>query len=279
MSFGSHEPAAAPGPPHDVDVSRPSAARVYDHMLGGKDNFEVDREAARKILDVAPEMADVALENRRWLVRVVQYMIRQGIAQFIDLGSGLPTQDNVHEVAQRERPDARVVYVDRDPMVLSHARALLGSPDLTAYVHADIRDVAGVFESPEVGRLIDPSRPVGLLAVAVFHFIADEDDPAGLARRYFERLPGGSMVAISAWPSDDLSEDLRQRVRENFTNVPSPLHPRPRAKIAELFDGLKIVEPGLVSVSDWPTPGQAPPSPVRTFGGVAHVPDTAAVDR
>lgn len=258
----------------EINVSRPSAARVYDYLLGGKDNYDVDRTAAKFILDVAPEMADVARENRRWLVRVVRHLVSLGIEQFIDLGSGLPTQENVHEVAHGLNPDARVVYVDHDPMVLAHARALLNSGDgTTAYVHGDVRDPVTVIGSPEVARLIDRTRPVALLAVAVLHFVSDADGPAGLVERYARALPSGSRIAISCGSSDGLTDELRERIRKYFgPDVPSPLHLRSRGQIAGLFGDMELDDPGLVHVTDWPVPGQDAPLPMTTYGGIGRVP-------
>ncbi|MFI0355164.1 SAM-dependent methyltransferase [Actinomadura sp. 9N407] len=262
-----------PQAPADIDVEQPSAARVHDYMLGGKDNYDVDRMAADQILAVAPEMGEVAVENRRFLVRTVRSLTKQGHDQFLDLGSGLPTRENVHEVAQAANPDARVVYVDRDPMVLSHARALLGAgPDTIDYVHADVRDPAAVLDAPRTRKVLDFSRPVVVLFVAVLHFVADEDDPAGLVRRYVEALPSGSRVVIACGSSDHLSETIKEKVRQYFTDVPSPLRLRPRARIAELFGDLPLEEPGLVHVTDWPSPGHGKRLPMTSFGGVAHVP-------
>ncbi|MFD0854878.1 SAM-dependent methyltransferase, partial [Actinomadura adrarensis] len=173
-------PDHTPVPP-GIDVTRPSSARVYDYLLGGKDNYQPDREVAEQVLQLAPELKNVAVENRRFLIRVVKQLAGQGFDQFIDLGSGLPTQENVHEVAQSINPDARVVYVDRDPLVLAHAQALLGSGrNNVAYVHADIRDLNTVLGDIEERQLIDFRRPVVLLLVAVLHFVADADGPAGL---------------------------------------------------------------------------------------------------
>lgn len=260
--------------PDAIDTSQPSAARVYDYLLGGKDNYDADRTAAQFVLDVAPEMADVARENRRWLVRVVRHLVEQGFDQFIDLGSGLPTQENVHETAQSLDPGARVVYVDHDPMVLAHARALLEAGNgTTAYVHADVRNPREVLDAPELARTIDLTRPVALLAVAVLHFVADEDGPARIVRTYADALPSGSRVAIACGSSDGLTGELAERVRTYFgPDVPSPLYLRSRQEIAALFGDMHLEEPGLVRVTDWPAPTGTAPLPMTTYGAIGRVP-------
>ena len=260
--------------PDEINTSRPSAARVYDYLLGGKDNYDADRTAAQFVLEVAPEMADVARENRRWLVRVVRHLVEEGFDQFLDLGSGLPTQENVHEVAQALNPEARVVYVDHDPTVLAHARTLLEAGNgTTAYVHADVRNPREVLDAPELTRTIDLTRPVALLAVAVLHFVADEDGPTRIVRTYADALPSGSRVAIACGSSDGLTGDLAERIRKYFgPDVPSPLYLRSRQEIAALFGDMELDEPGLVHVTDWPAPTGTAPMPMATYGAIARVP-------
>ncbi|MBA9005056.1 SAM-dependent methyltransferase [Thermomonospora cellulosilytica] len=257
----------------DIDVTQPTPAGVYDYLLGGTDNYSGDRRAAHAILDHVPEIRSDARANRNFLIRVVRHLVSAGIEQFIDLGSGLPTAENVHEVAQAANPDARVVYVDFDPRVLPHARALLGSTEgRTAYVQEDIRNVSDVLEAPETRQLIDMSKPVGLLAAAVLHFIPDEHDPAGIVARYVERLPSGSYLAISSGSSSGTPPELLARIDQVFANAPNPLYFRPREVIAGFFGDLELVDPGLVHVKDWPVPDPDTKTTLAAYGGVARVP-------
>lgn len=260
-------------PPHVVDTSVPSPARIYDYLIGGDYNFEADRKAAEAVLAVNPEMRDVAVENRRYLTRAVEYLVTEcGIRQFLDLGSGLPTQNNVHEVAHRHDPEARVVYVDFEPMAVVMSRALLRSDgERVAYVEADVRDVDRVLGSPEVRELIDWEQPVGLLAVALLHFIPDSDDPAGMMGRYIERLAPGSHVVVASGSSDGLDPQVAARIDATFRNAPNPMYFRTVEQIRGFLSDLELVPPGVVHVVDWPEPGQAKPLPMSTIGGVARV--------
>jgi SAM-dependent methyltransferase len=192
MVQGSEQPLS-----EGIDVNIPSVARMYDYYLGGKDNYAVDREASEDLLKVVPSTQALALNNRRFLRRVVRRLAEDyGIRQFVDHGSGLPTQDNVHEVAQRVDPASRVVYVDNDPIVLAHGRALLEENDNSVVIQADMRDTDGIFGHPEVTRLIDFDQPVAALFVSVMHCIPDSDDPAGLVRRVADRLAPGSFLVV-----------------------------------------------------------------------------------
>ena len=164
----------------DVDISRPSAARVYDYYLGGSHNFPADREMARQAIAMWPELPRIMQANRAFMRRAVRYLIGQGVSQFLDIGSGIPTVGNVHEVAQAAEPEARVVYVDVDPVAVAHSRAILAGDDRTDVVHADLRDVQGVLKDPRTVRLLDLSRPVGVLMVALLHFVPAAADPAGV---------------------------------------------------------------------------------------------------
>lgn len=184
--------------PSTIDTTKPSVARVYDFMLGGKDNFASDRNVAEMALGIAPDAPEAARASRAFLRRVVRYLAASaGVHQFIDLGSGLPTQGNVHEIAQRVDPRARVVYVDNDPIVLAHGRAILSQPDTTAVIEADIGDPDAVLESAKVRRLIDFDEPVGLLMFSILHHLADAERPSELTARYRDRLPSGSHLAIA----------------------------------------------------------------------------------
>ncbi len=233
-----------------LDPETPSVARMYDYFLGGKDNFASDRKAAEEVGQVLPSVALVANSNRRFLQRAVRFAASNGADQFLDLGAGLPTQGNVHEVAQSVHPGARVVYVDNDPVVTSHGRALLTSDERTAVVEADMREPESVLEDPDVRDLIDFDRPVAVLFVAVLHFVTDEEDPAGLVRRYRDRIPPGSHVILShAAIEEQRNLDVGDAYRSARTNV--PFNARTRERVTSFLDGLEIVEPGVVPLHEW----------------------------
>ncbi|MER7674541.1 SAM-dependent methyltransferase [Kitasatospora sp. NPDC096128] len=233
-----------------IDESRPSIARVYDYLLGGKDNFAVDREIGDFFLRDLPGSVAIAFANRRALVRAVGAMADAGIRRFIDLGSGLPTADNVHQVAQRHAPDAHVVYVDHDPMVLAHGRALLATDDRTAVVQADLREPETIRQAPDVQRLIDFDQPVGLLFSAVLHHLNDDERPAELVRWWAERLPPGSLVYISHFRSG-ANEETRlaeRKLQDSFGRG----RWRTDEEILGLFgDRLELLQPGLLPCRSW----------------------------
>ncbi|QHC24488.1 SAM-dependent methyltransferase [Streptomyces sp. GS7] len=261
-----------------VDVSIPSVARMYDYYLGGKDNYAVDREACEELSKVVPSTQVLAINNRRFLRRVVRWLAQEhGIRQFVDHGSGLPTQDNVHQVAQQIDPDSRVVYVDNDPIVLAHGRALLEENENTAVIQADMRDTEGIFGHPEVERLIDLKEPVAALFVSVLHCIPDADDPAALVRRVAERLVPGSFLVVCQLVSEDaatrdfVTEFMRVSTHGNWGRV------RQEYELRAFLDGLEIQEPGLVEVSTWlPDASDVGPKQLTKewieFGGVARKP-------
>jgi hypothetical protein len=240
----------------DLDPRTPNVARMYDYFLGGKDNFVSDRRAAEEVRQALPIVAHVALSNRKFLQRAVRFVAGTGIDQFLDLGAGLPTQGNVHEIAQSVRPGARVVYVDNDPVVTAHGRALLALDEQTAVTRADMRDPAGVLGDAKVRKLIDFDRPVCVLFVAVLHFLPDAEDPAGLVRRFVEAVPAGSHVILS----HAAVEEPRNREVENaYRSASAPFVPRNRAQVTALLDGLEIVEPGVVPLHEWrPDGGEYP---------------------
>jgi trans-aconitate methyltransferase len=237
--------------PDSVDVTVPSVARVYDFFLGGKDNFAADRELAIQILRRVPETAEAAEANRRFLGRAVQFLAEAGIRQFLDLGTGLPSQNNVHEVAQRIHPDARVVYVDNDPIVLAHARALLAGGDSTVVVHADIRDPERILTHPSVQKMIDFSEPVAIMCVAVLHFVTDDQDPWDIVSALAERLVPGSYLALSHGTLEDRPAEAVAAFREKYQHASAPGVPRGRTDIARFFDGFDLVDPGLVTLTEW----------------------------
>ncbi|MFF4694595.1 SAM-dependent methyltransferase [Streptomyces chattanoogensis] len=258
-----------------VDVSVPSVARMYDYYLGGKDNYAVDREACDELSKVVPSTQVLAINNRRFLQRVVRWLARErGIRQFIDHGSGLPTQDNVHQVAQQVDPESRVVYVDNDPIVLAHGRALLEENDHTAVIQADMRDTEGIFGSPEVERLIDFSRPVAALFVSVLHCIPDSDDPGGLVRRVADRLAPGSYLVVCQLVSEDAAtRDFVTKFMDESTHGQWG-RVRQAHELAAFLDGLEVEEPGLVEVSTWRPDADLGPRQLTKewieFGGVAR---------
>ncbi|WP_344268939.1 SAM-dependent methyltransferase [Actinomadura napierensis] len=237
-------------PPDVVDTTTPSVARMYDYFLGGKDNYACDRAAAEQVRQALPTVEGVARANRAFLQRAVRFVAGTGIDQFLDLGTGLPTQGNVHEVARAVRPGARVAYVDNDPLVAAHARALLDADDRTAVVQADLREPGMVLEDEQVRRLIDFSRPVCVLFVAVLHFFPDEGNPAGIVRRFTDALPAGSHVVLShAAVEERRNVNVGETYRSQSANA--ALVARTREEVAGLLDGLTILEPGVVPLHEW----------------------------
>ncbi|MFI6514109.1 SAM-dependent methyltransferase [Spirillospora sp. NPDC050679] len=262
-------------PPTEIDTSRPSIARSYDYFLGGKDNYAVDREMAEMALRIAPEGRGSALANRAFLRRVVRHLAAEaGIDQFLDLGSGLPTQGNVHEVAHGTNPDARVVYVDNDPIVLAHGRALLADNDTTRVLHADVRGPAEILE--RAGGFLDFRRPVGLLLFGILHHLADDEDPAGVMAVLREALAPGSHVAISHFHDPgEAHPEASQVAREGekvFNATLGTGRWRTREEIMPFLDGLEVLEPGLVPLAEWrPDPGEPAPPQGATYHAFAGV--------
>jgi hypothetical protein len=272
-------PADESVPPF-VDTSKPSVARVYDVFLGGKDNYEVDREFYRRTLEINPQVPLLARAFRQWLVRVVRFLASgPGIDQILDCGSGLPTADNTHQVAQRIGPETTVVYVDNDPMVIAHGRALLEENERTHFVAGDLRDPEALFAHPTVTKHLDLSRPLALIQCATLHHVEDEDNPRDLMARYIEALPSGSYVAVSHFhdPADgsEMSE-LAQAMEANLRSAIGSGRCRTYAQIESLFGGLELVEPGLVPAVDWwpDGPRLQPPAAVEyiAYGAVARKP-------
>jgi O-methyltransferase involved in polyketide biosynthesis len=237
-------------PSASIDTSKPSVARMYDYYLGGKDNFQVDRDAVHAMLVPLSEIRQAAQENRAFLRRVVRYMAHQGIRQFLDIGSGLPTQQNTHEVAQEIIPDARVVYVDNDPVVLAYGRAVLATDDNTTVAAADIHRPAEVLDHPDTKRLIDFNEPVGVLMIAMVHFLTDEEQPAVMGRLR-DVLAPGSFLAITHITKDGKSPDVVAQIESIYANTPTPGYFRNHAEIARFFDGFDLIDPGLVTLDRW----------------------------
>jgi hypothetical protein len=265
----------------ELDLSVPHSARIWNYWLGGKDNYEVDRAAGEAWLVEYPEIRDIARASRGFLARAVHYLVQEeGVRQFLDVGTGLPTADNTHEVAQRAAPDARIVYVDNDPLVLAHARALLTSTaqGATAYVDADMRDTAAVLA--EAAETLDFTRPVALFFQQVLGHITDDDEARALVRRYVDALPPGSFLAISDGAERD--EALQEAGEEYAETGAVPYVPRTPDQVMEFFNGLQWIEPGFVMVTAWrptslegttPLPGTPTEPPrVNTFAGIARKP-------
>jgi hypothetical protein len=230
--------------PPGVDASKPSPARMYDLYLGGTANFEADRLAVQRIVEVVPEIRDAAWANRGFLQRAVRWMAERGIRQFIDLGAGLPTQRSTHEVARLAAPGARVVYTDLDPGVIAHGRAILAGVPGVALIQADLRQPAAVLDHPETRELLDFSHPVGLLIVAVTQFIDDADGPWRLVGRYVAALAPGSCPALSAPTADHMTGRKIALIRDVYRTSTIPVNtPRSKPEIARFFDGLEIVPP------------------------------------
>ena len=254
----------------DIDTRMPSVARGYDYMLGGTDNYEADRRAAETLEDMFPGTFALARNNRRYLERVVRYLAAEcGIRQFIDHGTGLPTQNNVHQVAQGIAPGSRVVYVDNDPVVLAHGhvKALLAEDRSTAFIEADACDTGMILGHPDTRRLINFDEPVAALYISFFHCIPDARDPLGVVRQLMGRLAPGSYLAISHLVSDD--PQTREKITAFMVQASGGNWGRVRRKeeVQEFFGGLEINEPGLVNVTDWHPDGTGEE---QTFGWLEY---------
>lgn len=269
---------SGPGPV-GIDTSVPNVARIYDYILGGKDNFAADRQAAQQLLAAVPDIAGVVCDNRSFIGRVVRFLASEvGIRQFLDLGAGLPTQNCVHEMAHAVAPDARVVYVDNDPVVCSHGQALLGPRGKVGFVLADLRRPAGIFGHPEVLARLDFSQPVGVLCACALHFVADEEKPHQIIAEYRDHLAAGSYLAITHGITPPTPEHDPDGMVESVTNVyrnaSAQMHVRPVKEIERFFEGLEMIEPGVVWMADWrPDPGTWPAGrPDSLYGGVGSKP-------
>jgi hypothetical protein len=242
--------------PYEIDVITPSVARMYDYYLGGKDNYAADREAARLVLGAAPDVPLAALENREFLKRAMQYLAAErGISQFVDIGPGLPTQGNIHQLAQRHNPGAKVAYVDNDASVLVHSRALLdGVPGVTL-LPGDLREPEAILAAPDLTAVIDFSRPVALLMTLVLHFVPPADDPYGLVAAYRDALCPGSFLVLSHVTGDDREPGMLGGV-DAYENASAPLNLRTRSQVQEFFNGFNLIDPGVVFLSQWRPTGE-----------------------
>jgi hypothetical protein len=259
--------------PPGIDTGKASVARVYDYWLGGTHNFQADRDAARALIAVNPEARGFARENRAFLARAVRLLAASGVRQFLDIGSGIPTQGNVHEIAQAVAPGARVVYADIDPVAVAHGKAILSGAGSAVSIMGDLREPAKILASPEVGELIDFGQPVGLLLGSVLHFIADDEDPWGIVAVLSERLVSGSYLVISHFTSEGRSAELTAAYEKAYSrSVAAQGVARSRAGIARFFDGFDLIEPGLVFPPAWrPEPTAEVPADLGNFAVLAGV--------
>jgi O-methyltransferase involved in polyketide biosynthesis len=264
---------AASGSPPEIDTTVPHSARIYDYWLGGKDHYPVDREMGEQIRQVLPGIVEMARAQRAFLARVVTYLAREeGIRQFLDIGTGLPTANNTHEVAQAVAPECRIVYVDNDPIVLVHARALLTSTPqgATAYVDADLRDPDRTLQ--EAARTLDLAQPVAIMLMGVLGHIADDGEAQSIVRRLLGGVPSGSFLTVN--DGTDTSEEVVEAARIWNQSANPTYHLRSPDRIARFFDGLELVEPGVVSPPRWrPEPGPSGlPAEIDSRGGVGRKP-------
>jgi S-adenosyl methyltransferase len=257
--------------PAGIDLNRPSAARVYDFYLGGFHNFAADREMGRQAVGMWPELPEIMQANRGFLRRAVEFLVDSGVRRFLDLGSGIPTVGNVHEVAQRGAPDAQVVYVDNDAVAVEHSRAILAGDDRTAVVQADLREPDSVRSDPAVRDLLDTDEPVALLMVAVLHFVPAEADPAGLVAKLRDAVPAGSFLALSHAVAGQQADRAAEH-RGLYQRTATPMTMRTQDEVAGFFDGYELVEPGLVYLPLWrPDPGDPPVERPERMTGLAGV--------
>ena len=253
-----------------LDTSTPNVARIYDFMLGGKDNFAADRDAAGRVMREIPHSALACRQNRDFLGRVVGYLAAEvGIRQFLDIGSGLPTRSNVHEIAQAVATESRVAYVDYDHIVAAHARALLekGSPGVLV-VEGDIRDPGKIISDAK--GLIDFSEPVAVLLFAILHFLPDDDDPHAIVGSLAGHLAPGSAVAISHITDEEVAPERGLAAQEVYRSASAPAVPRSREDFTRFFDGLELIDPGVTNVNLWPARSLGPAAPLTFYGGVAR---------
>jgi len=262
------------GQPAGIDTSVAHPARVYDYWLGGENNFPADREAGERVLAATPGLRERVRANRAFLVRAVRYLAAEaGIRQFLDIGTGIPSANNTHEVALAVAPGSRIVYVDNDPIVLAHARELLagGPQGSIQYIHGDVRDAAPIMDA--AGRTLDFTRPAALLLLGMLHLIQDSEGPYDIVAALMDSLPAGSYLVISH-PASDIHPGQAEAQRRYNERVSTPQTLRTLAEVSRFFDGMELVPPGVVYVHTWrPDPGDiVPPDGVSAYGGVARKP-------
>jgi len=259
-----------------IDTGVPNMARVYDFFLGGHHNFAADRALAAQALQGLPDVADAARLNRAFLRRAVLFMIDNGIRQFLDIGSGIPTVGNVHEIAQQADPDCRVVYVDKEPIAVEYSRILLRDNERATVVRADLRDPADLLGRPEIGQQLDFSRPIGLLTVSVWHFVSDADDPEGLMARYRAVLAPGSLLALTHVTRDGASRQTTKVIDHVRVATPDEIFLRDHGQVTNMFAGFELVTPGVVKAAAWRPAGpgdfsDAPDVNTVLYAGVGRV--------
>jgi hypothetical protein len=252
--------------PEGLDVTKPSPARIYDYMLGGSHHFDVDVNAAKRLMSAVPEIRDTAWSNRGFHQRAASWIARQGVRQFLDIGSGLPTVGNTHEVVAKVHPDARVVYVDNDPMVELHSQAILETDGTVSVLHADLREPESILDHPALRSLLDPAEPTGLLMTGVMMFVADSADPWGLVSRYVRAMRPGSYLSLSHLTDDAKPPAAVDAFRRVFDSATEHLYFRSRAGVARFFDGLEIVPP------------YSGAEPALTYSGLWGAEDVALAD-
>jgi hypothetical protein len=256
-----------------VDPSVPNVARIYDFMLGGKDHYVADREAAAKLLKMMPGSAKACRQNRAFLGRMVSFLARGGIEQFIDLGSGLPTAENTHEIAQDVNPQARVVYVDNDPVAVVHTRALLEKGSKGVFtLEADLRDPATITSDPQVRELIDFGQPAAILAFAVLHFVTDAERPGEIIAHFTQAMASGSYLALSHLTDEAVPAETSLAAQEVYQKATAPVVPRSREQITRFFDGMGLVKPGVTDINRWPARQARRTAPLVFYGGTARKP-------
>jgi hypothetical protein len=253
------------------DPDTPSTARIYDYILGGKDNFAADRAAAEQLISVQPAAHLTARANRSFLLRAVKTLADSGIRQFLDIGAGIPTSPNVHEVVHAVIPDARIAYVDNDPVVLAHTRALRATTPSVIAVEGDVRNPDGILEQRQLLDHIDFTEPVALLLVAVMHFVRREEEPAALIDRYTKRLSPGSCLALTVGSSAGLSPEQVEQIEAPYKNASSTLTLHDPDEVAHWFSGYELLDPGLVSIFKWRSDETEPPG-VSGLCGVGRLP-------
>jgi len=243
--------------PEGIDVTVPNAARMYDYLLGGYHNFPVDREYSERIEQVVPNARQGACINRAFLGRVAEWLVgERGIRQFLDIGSGIPTAGNVHEIAEEAAPGARVMYVDIDPVAVAHTRAILSGNTRVGVVQMDLRCPMDITDHPDVTDLLDFSEPVAVMLVSVLHFISDDDDPYGIIAQLLDAVVAGSYIALAHGTTVPELAEVLEASKQLYQRTPTPVYLRSREEIARLLTGLDIVEPGIVPITDWrPYPG------------------------
>ncbi|MFC7309641.1 SAM-dependent methyltransferase [Streptomyces monticola] len=261
--------------PPGIDITKPSVSRIYDFYLGGSHNFEVDRQAARKAMEFMPGLPKIMQANRAFMRRAVRYAVDQGVTQFLDIGSGIPTFGNVHEVAHREYSGAKVVYVDHDPVAVAHSRAVLDGNDTATVVSADLRKPREILNNPDLTGLLDLERPVALLLVAILHFVEDADDPHAAVAELRDALAPGSLLVVThaSYDGVPLPDEQTAGTVGVYRNIRNPLVMRTRDEIARFFEGYEMVDPGLVQMPHWrpeTPPEQEDPFAFSGYAGVGR---------